>query len=210
MIQYIGDEAYQQLKKLVGSRCLFILEGLDEITADHHKHDQFYIHLIRDCAVLEESTILITSRPHACDKLNADRQVEVIGFGAEEIKEFIKKSSPNDEHSVSELLQQLNDYPHFKSLCYIPLNLVMITDIFRCSQNKRLPSATTQLYKLFLVMILQREVGKENTKCSVVSLTAANSESLKKMLPDIPVHAIGKFFCFADCPFVASLIGMLT
>ena len=201
MIQYIGDEAYQQLKKSAGSRCLFILEGLDEMAADHHKSDQFYIHLIRDCAVLEESTILITSRPHACDKLNADRRVEVIGFGTEEIKEFIKKSFLNDEHSVSELLQQLNDYPHFKSLCYIPLNLVMITDIFRCSQNKRLPSTTTQLYKLFIAMILQREAGKEDKKCSGVSLTAANSESLKKKLPGIPIHAIGTIFLLCRLSF---------
>ena len=201
MIQYIGDEAYQELKKSAGSRCLFILEGLDEMAADCRESDQFYIHLIRDCVVLEESTILITSRPHACDKLNADRQVEVIGFGAEEIEEFIKKSFPNDEHSVSELLQQLNDYPHFKSLCYIPLNLVMITDIFRCSQNKRLPSTTTQLYKLFVVMMLQREAGKEDKKCSGVSLTAANSESLKKMLPGIPIHAIGTIFLLGILSF---------
>ena len=201
MIQYIGTEAYQQLKKSAGSRCLFILEGLDEMATEHRKSDQFYIHLIRDCAVLEESTILITSRPHACDNLNADRQVEVIGFGAEEIEEFIKKSFPNDEHSVSELLQQLNDYPHFKSLCYIPLNLVMITDIFRCSQNKRLPSTTTQLYKLFVVMILQREAGKEDKNCSDVSLTVANSESLKKMLPGIPIHAIGTIFLLCRLSF---------
>ena len=201
MIQYIGDEAYQQLKKSAGSRCLFILEGLDEMAADRRKSDQFYIHLIRDCAVLEESTILITSRPHACNKLNADRRVEVVGFGVDEIEEFIKKSFPNDEHSVSELLQQLNDYPHFKSLCYIPLNLVMITDIFRCSQNKRLPSTTTQLYKLFVVMILQREAGKEDKKCSGVSLTTANSENLKKMLPGIPIHAIGTIFLLCRLSF---------
>ena len=201
MIQYVGDEAYQQLKKSAGSRCLFILEGLDEMAADRRKSDQFYIHLIRDCAVLEESTILITSRPHACDKLNVNRRVEVIGFGADEIEEFIKKSFPNDEHSVSELLQQLNDYPHFKSLCYIPLNLVMITDIFRCSQNKRLPSTTTQLYKLFVVMILQREAGKEDKKRSCVSLTAANSESLNKMLPGIPICAIGTIFSLCRLSF---------
>ena len=201
MIQFIGDETYQQLKKSAGSRCLLVLEGLDEMAADRRKSDQFYIHLIRDCTVLEESTILITSRPHACDKLNADWRVEVIGFGTDEIEEFIKKSFPNDEHCVSELLQQLNDYPHFKSLCYIPLNLVMITDIFRCSQNKRLPSTTTQLYKLFIVMILRREAGKEDKKCSGVSLTVANSESLKKMLPGIPIHAIGTIFLLCRLSF---------
>ena len=194
MIEFIGEETYQRLKKSAGNKCLIILEGLDEMAADRQISDRFFVNLIEYCAVLEKSTILITSRPHACNKLNADRRVEVIGFGADEIKEFIEKSFPNDEHCVSELLQQLNDYPHLKSLCYSPLNLIMITDIFRSSQNKRLPSTLTELYKLFIVMILFREFAKEDKKYSDVSPTAANSEDLKKMLPDIPINAIGSIF----------------
>ena len=203
LLEYIEEEAYQQLKKSAGSRCLIILEGLDEMAADRQKSDRFFIRLIRDCAVLEKSTILLTSRPHACDELNAERRVEVIGFGINEIKEFVEKSFPNDEHSVRELLQQLNDYPHIKSLCYIPLNLVMITDIFRYSQNKKLPSKLTELYKLFLVMILQRHTKKEDKKCmsSGASLTAANCESLKKMLPGIPINAIGTVFLLCRLSF---------
>ena len=204
-VKYIGQEAYQQLENSAGSRCLIILEGLDEMAADHLKSDEFYMGLIKDCTVLEESTILITSRPHACSKLNAERQVEVIGFGADQIEEFIKKSFFNDEHSIRELLRQLNDYLHIKSLCYVPLNLVMITDIFQCSQNKKLPSTITELYRLFLVMALQREVEKDNKNivCPKVSLTAANSESLKKMLPGIPTNAIGTIFLLCRLSFRA-------
>ena len=199
MIEFIGKEAYQQLKKSAGNRCLIILEGLDEMAADRQMSDQFFVNLIKYCAILEKSTILITSRPHACIKLNVDRRVEVIGFGADEIKEFIVKSFPNDDHSVSELLQQLNDYPHLKSLCYSPLNLIMITDIFRSSQDKKLPSTLTELYKLFLVMILHREVKK----CSGVSPTAANVEDLRKMLPGIPINAIGTVFLLCRLSFCA-------
>ena len=202
-LEFIGEEAYQQLKKSAGSRCLIVLEGLDEMAADRQKSDRFFIRLIRDCTVLEKSTILITSRPHACDELNTDRNVEVIGFGVEQVEEFIKRSFLNDEQSARELLQQLNDYPHIKSLCYVPLNLVMITDIFRCSQNKKLPSKLTELYKLFVVMILERDSKKEDKKymSSGVSLTAANSESLKKMLPGIPLNAIGTVFLLCRLSF---------
>ena len=199
MIEFIGEEAYQQLKKSAGNRCLIILEGLDEMAADRQISDHLFVNLIKHCAVLEESTILITSRPHACSELDADRHVEVIGFGADEIKEFIEKSFPNDEHSVSELLQQLNDYPHLKSLCYSPLNLIMITDIFRSSRDKKLPSTLTELYKLFLVMILHREVKK----CSGMSPTAANNKDLKKMLPGIPINAIGTVFLLCRLSFCA-------
>ena len=202
-LEFIGEEAYQQLKKSAGSRCLIILEGLDEMAADRQKSDRFFIRLIRDCTVLEKSTILMTSRPHACDELNTDRNIEVIGFGVEQVEEFIKRSFLNDEQSARELLQQLNDYPHIKSLCYVPLNLVMITDIFRCSPNKKLPSKLTELYKLFLVMNLERHSKKVDKKyiSSGVSLTAANSESLKKILPGIPLNAIGTVFLLCRLSF---------
>ena len=201
MMEYIEEEPYQNLKKSAGSRCLIILDGLDEMATDHQTNDRFFIRLIKDCAVLEESTILITSRPHACDKLNANRHVEVIGFGTSEIKEFIKKSFPNDEGAVSKLLQQLNYYPHLKGLCYSPLNLVMITDIYQYSQSKELPSTITELYKLFLVMILQRSIMKGGQKWSDVSLTATNIEDMKKMLPGIPINAIGTVFLLCRLSF---------
>ena len=198
-VEFTGEETYQELKRSAGSRCLIILEGLDEIAADCQESDRFFIRLIRDCTVLEESTILITSRPHACSNLNADRQVEIIGFGADQIEEFVKSSFPNDEHSVRELLQQLNDYLHIKSLCYVPLNLVMITDIFQCSQDEKLPSTITELYRLFLVMILQRQARK--TVYSGAPLTAANNESLTKLLPGIPINAIGAVFLLCRLSF---------
>ena len=202
-VEFIGEEAYQELKRSAGSRCLIILEGLDEISADHLRSDRFFIRLTNCHNILEKSTILVTSRPHACSKLNADRRVEVIGFGTDQIEEFIQESFPDDEQSVRELLRQLNNYLHIKSLCYVPLNLVMITDIFQCSQNRELPSTMTKLYQLFLVMILHREIEKEdkNIVGPKVSLTAANSERLKKMLPGIPINAIGTIFLLCRLSF---------
>ena len=203
MIKYLRREVYEQMESIAGSRCLIILEGLDEMESKRQKSDQFFIDLVKECTVLEEATVMITSRPHACDKLNADRCVEVIGFGGNEVKEFINKSFPNDEHSVSKLLKQLNDYPHLKSLSYVPLNLLMLVDIFKHQQNKELPSTLTELYKLFIVMILQREIVKEDKKCSGVSPTATNSEDLKRMLPGIPINAIGTVFLLCRLSFCA-------
>ena len=203
MIEYIRKEVYEQMELTEGSRCLIILEGLDEMAVDRQKSDRFLIRLIKDRTVLEEATVMITSRPHACGKLNADRRVEVIGFGAKQIKEFIKKSFPNDEHSVSELLKQLNDYPHLKSLCYVPQNLVMIIDIFKCRQ-KNLPSRLTELYKLFLVMTLERHNIKKEDEMyasSDAQLMDDNSKSLSGVLPDIPINAILTVFLLCRLSF---------
>ena len=204
MMEYLRGEVYEQIESIAGQRCLIILEGLDEMAADRQKNDPFFFRLIKDCTILEEATIMITSRPHACNGLYADRCVEVIGFGANEIKEFINKSFPDDEHSVSELLQQLNDFPHLKSMCYVPLNLVMIIDIFKCRQ-KKLPSTLTELYKLFIVMTLVRhnkKMGDDKYMPSDISVID-DHENLKKMLPDIPINAIAIVFLLCKLSYHA-------
>ena len=199
----IGKDNYQQMKKSAGSRCLIILEGLDEMAADRRQSDPFLMRLIKECNKLEKATILITSRPHACEEIDAGRRVEVVGFGKDEIRDFVEKSFPNDAQSVEELLRQLDEYPQLHSLCYIPMSLVMIVDIFQCSE-KKLPSTLTELYQVFIVMILKRQVKKENvTKkpavCSSVAVKAADSveETLCVMLRDIPKETIGIVLCLS-------------
>ena len=202
VIEYIEEDAYKQLKKSAGTRCLIILEGLDEMAIDRQNSDRFFIRLIKECTILEEATVLITSRPHACERLNVDRQVEIIGFGKDEIKEFVEKSFPNDEHSVGELLWQLNKYPYLRSLSYVPLNLVILVDIFQCNQ-RNLPSTLTDLYKLFIVMALQRQVMKKDEKCISLDVPAVahDQDNLSKLLEGIPNEVTGTVFLLCKLSF---------
>ena len=203
IVEHIGEENYQQMKKSAGSRCLIILEGFDELAIDRRQSDPFLLRLIKECTVLEEATILITSRPHACEGIDAGRRVEVAGFGKDEIKYFVEQSFPNNAQYVEEFVRQLDEYPQLHSLCYIPMNLVMIVDIFQCSENE-LPSTLTGLYQVFIVMTLNRQVKKENvTKkpavCSSVAVRAADSveETLCVMLRGIPKETVGRVLCLS-------------
>ena len=189
--EHIGQGMYEQVKKSAGYRCLLILEGLDEMAAERRESDPF-LEQVMKCTLLEEATIMITSRPHACDKLHAGRRVEVVGFGKEEIREFVEKSFPNDAKCVEEFTQQLEEYPHLESLSYVPMNLVMIVDIFECSE-KKLPSTITQLYRLFIVMTLERQVRKENERkqlCFTVPAADSVDEKLCKLLTGVPKEAL--------------------
>ena len=198
----IGKNNYQELKKSAGSRCLIILEGFDELAVSCRQNDPFLIRLIEKCNKLEEATILITSRPHACEKIDAGRVIEVVGFGSNEIKAFAEKSFLNDIQSV-EFLRQLDEYPQLHSLCYIPINLVMLVDIFCCNEEK-LPSTLTELYQLFIVMNVRRQVKKENiakkpSVCSSVALRAADSveKILCVMLRGITKETVSIVLCLS-------------
>jgi len=114
MVEHIGEEMYELVKKSAGSRCLVIMEGFDEMAAEHRESDPFLARVVKECTLLEEATIVITSRPHACENLDAGRRVEVIGF--------VEKSFPGDPKCVEEFLQQLKEYPHLQSLSYVPMH----------------------------------------------------------------------------------------
>ena len=95
MIEQIKQEAYQELIKKSGVKCLIILEGLDEMATEQLQSDPLWLGMI-NLLVFVEAVILITSRPCACQKLIANRRIAILGFGEEEIKCFVEKSFPND------------------------------------------------------------------------------------------------------------------
>ena len=73
LIEYVGGkEAYEVMNKSHGLRCLIILEGLDEVAAKWQQDDETFKQLVIRRTLLENATILITSRPHACITLYED------------------------------------------------------------------------------------------------------------------------------------------
>ena len=191
MATYIGgEEAYKELMASAG-RCLVIFEGLDEISTERQKTDKFLVGALKECTILEEAVILVTSRPHACQKLKAGRTVEIVGLGDSEIKQFAEKFFA-DTQTVEEFLLQLSQYPHIRSLCYVPMNFIMIADIFQVNE-KKLPSTLTELYHFFVVMILQRQIKKEtmeNSSDMMTAIPAASEVMLCKVLKGIPKDAV--------------------
>ena len=205
IMEHIGEENYQQMKKSAGRKCLIILEGLDEMAVDRRQNDPFLLRLIKECIVLEEAIVIITSRPHACENIDAGRRVEVVGFGNYEIREFVENSFPKEPQCVKEFLQQLDEYPQLHNLCYVPMHLLMVVDIFQYNE-KKLPSTLTELYQLFIVMTLKRQVKKENVAkellCSSVAVTAAAADSFEEtalcvMLRGIPKETVGMVVCLS-------------
>lgn len=95
LIEQIGPEAYQELDTTLGAKCLLILEGLDELAAEQQQCDPLLEKIINFIA-FEKAIILITSRPHACQTLKANRMIEIVGFGEEQIKLFVKESFPSE------------------------------------------------------------------------------------------------------------------
>ena len=186
--ELIGKEAFQELKKSLGRKCLIILEGLDEITLERQQSDEFLTKLINS-KLLQYSTIVVTSRPHACQEVmkKANKIIEILGFGDKEMTEFVKDSFPKDTSQSGKVFLQLEKHPQLYSLCHVPISLAMIIDIFK--ETKTLPSTLTELYYRFITMMLVRESQKiqdKNLVSSTVPMTRNTEDILHQALPDIP------------------------
>ena len=183
MIEYLGRELYMQIESIAGRRCLIILEGLDETEIYYRQNDEFLRHLIYECCIFEKSVVVITSRPHACVDLHADRKIEILGFSTEMIDDFVLKSFPSDDSSAKKLLQQLSEYSQLHNFCCIPFILAIVVNIFQDSKNI-LPS---EIYRLLLEHILQRLVKiKRNFHTATIVADHDKVEALCKYLKDIP------------------------
>ena len=197
--ELIGKEAFQELTNSRGTKCLIILEGFDEITLEHQQNDNILTKLINS-RMLQYSTIVVTSRPHACQELmkKANMIIEILGFGVKEITEFVQDSLPLDKTSEM-FLQRLEEHPQLYSLCHVPISLAMIIDIFK--EMKSLPSTLTELYYRFIVMMLVRESGKVKEKCVTVSVTDNVEEILHQTLPDVPKEKLGSVCLLSKLAF---------
>ena len=200
----IGEEAFQELKNSQGRKCLIILEGLDEISLERQESDEFLTHLIHS-KLLQYSTIVVTSRPHACQQLmkKANKIIEILGFGDREMKEFVEDSFAQDSiQSIEVFLGQLEEHPQLYSLCHIPISLAMIIDIFK--ETNTFPSTLTELYYRFITMMLYRESQKmqnHNEMSSTVPMSQKEEDILHQALPDVPKERLGIILLLSKLAF---------
>ena len=159
------------------------------MAAERRQNDPILLAMLRKETMIEV-TILITSRPHACQGLNANRTIEVVGFSKEKINEYVKNVFLDDSEAVALFRHQLETHPHISALCYVPLSLKMVLEIFQYKEMS-LPSTLTELYRLFIVMTLQREQEKKIEKQPVFCATANDVEKkLHQILPDVSREAL--------------------
>ena len=204
--ELIGEKAFQELKNSQGTNCLIILEGLDEITLECQQNDEFLTKLIHS-RLFQYSTIVVTSRPHACQQLmkKANKIIEILGFGDKEMKEFVEDSFAQDStQSIEVFLGQLDEHPQLYSLCHVPISLAMIIDIFKQTNTNTLPSTLTKLYYRFITMMLCREsqrMQNHNQVSSTVPMSQREEDILHQALPDVPKERLGNILLLSKLAF---------
>jgi Ran GTPase-activating protein (RanGAP) involved in mRNA processing and transport len=127
--------------------------------------------------LLEEATILVTSRPTASDvysKLKFDRKVEIIGFTSDKIERYVERFCANHEKNdlKPKILSYIESSSEIKNLCYIPVNsFIVCVTLLNClsdpANDNPLPTTLTELYQAALVYFHKNHDRSESKVCCV-------------------------------------------
>ena len=168
-------DGLDELKTDINIRLALYSQG--EITVNSHNdvtHILFiFVQLVKG-KLLPGVTVLITSRPTAeniYNRLEFDRQVELLGFDQEKIKDYVEKFCRNDVRWSSDIWNEIKQSPELLSLCYIPVNcyIVCLTLMESIELNekaknegqKNVPKTITELFKRAIKILLFRHNSKD-------------------------------------------------
>ena len=149
-----------------GDGVMMVLDGYDELSPDLQT-SSIFANIIKG-EVLPKMTVLVSSRPSANDNLHQLCQdqkcqyIEVIGFGKEEIQEYVDAALGHNKELRDQLKFYLEHHPHIHGLMYCPLNCAIIVQIFREQMKSRSqpPQTLTEVYQVLIKTVLKRHEQK--------------------------------------------------
>ena len=150
----------QCVRDYQGDGVVFVLDGFDEISEEMRQ-----LSIVRDMLegrLAPKASFIITSRPISAQSLYqvVDRRIEITGFGQREIKRFVTDYFATSDVEVGKkLLSTLDSRPTIKSLCYVPLQLLMVC--FTASHEKDLPRTMHELFGRIVILAVNRHREKE-------------------------------------------------
>jgi len=141
-----------------GKFVTLLLDGYDEYPDNLRQHS--FIAGILQRKILPACAIVISSRAHASTKLrsNVACRVEILGFSEDDQKDFIQQSLEEEPDKIPMLDEYLKTHPVIASLCYIPFYMTVL--LFLYTQEKTLPTSSTELYNLFICLTICRHLNK--------------------------------------------------
>ena len=153
----------KEILKSNGKKTLLLFEGYDELPAQMQKAKDSILLQIISGKCLPEATVLVTSRHSASGSIvqyNRERisqHIEIMGFTKENIQTYINENVKNCEERQG-LERYLSCYPHIRTMMYIPLNSVIVVEVYhQChDKDKPTPKTMTELYTSLVCTLLIR------------------------------------------------------
>ena len=159
--------AIQDIIDNSGEGVMIILDGYDELPDEVPNNGDIIDKIMQS---LPLATVIVTSRPSVkrqlTQSINFKHHIEVLGFNEDSRTEYIHKFFKGDEVLNENFHQYIKRFPKFKEFLYVPINLVIILDVFQHSlvdsSTSCLPETMTELYDTLVRMLIYRHLKNTN------------------------------------------------
>ena len=149
----LQNSVAKQIQDHQGRSVLLLFVGYDELPRNLQMQQSIFLDILHK-DFLPHATIIITSRPTATKflhwkfKSEISQHIEILGFTKDDIDSYVH-GAIQDEQICREFFQYLKCYPYIRGMMYVPLNAVIVTEVYKDSQQspeKLIPTTTTELY----------------------------------------------------------------
>ena len=181
----------EQIDELNREEILLLFEGYDELPTQLQRDEDSILLQIVSGKCLPEATVLVTSRHSASGFLRnkywsrISQHIEILGFTKENIQTYINENVKDSEERQG-LERYLSCYPHIRTMMYVPLNSVIVVEVYhQCHhKDKPAPKTMTELYTSLVCTLLIRYLSdnpsyKHSTK--ILELTDLPDEVYEQL-----------------------------
>lgn len=143
------------------SKTLLLLDGLDELSQDLTGNDSMACFLAER---LKRPNIIITSRPSAKAPPDLDLELETIGFGPDQVNEYIErpftnlKTGETDQVKVHKVQSFLQKRWLIQGLVRIPIQLDALCYTWEEFDPETMPSTMTGMYTSIVQKLWKKDV----------------------------------------------------
>ena len=160
------EEIVRYISSNKGACVLFVFDSYDEMSEE--RRQKSIISEIMAGRFAPLSSFVVTTRPISAERLYdcVDRRVEICGFGDKEVEEYITKYFASSNPSAGKkLLSALATRPSIKSLCYVPLLLLMVCfTAARGGDTPEVPPTMHQLYERIIILTVNYNLERAGKK----------------------------------------------
>ena len=182
----------KEIAKSKGKETLLLFEGYDELPAQMQEDKDSILLQIISGRCLPEATVLVTSRHSASGfivqhkKERISQHIEILGFTKENIQTYINENVEDCEERQG-LERYLSCYPHIRTMMYVPLNSVIVVEVYhQChDKDKPAPKTMTELYTSLVHTLLIRYLKD----------TLGNKEVTLETLKSLKAYGVYEQFC---------------
>ena len=144
-------------------KVLILLDGFDEFKSKTLDESSFgSILKILNQKKGREMSVFVTTRPSHYDKLVCTSLVQqpfthvsVLGFSAEDIKQYVNRFFTNEDDKAKSLIQRIQSSDVLRDLAKSPMLLLLMCLL--CGDNSQLPDTMSRLYSEALTYIFKRK-----------------------------------------------------